>query len=878
MSIISEIIENKKNTPLTWKFLAYILLFSSVFTIFITSFQLYIDYERDLGRIDDQMKLIENSYLIPLVGYVWNVEKSQTEILLSNIINLPDIQYVELVDVTTELNLNFGKKTKKRSITHQLDLDYAISDSKTAHLGELYIIATLDNVYSHLRERIVVILATQTIKTFFVSLFIFFISYYLVTRHLIAISRYATSMDLERLDHSLELNRKTPKNTYEDELDQVVSSINCMRSRILCDIAEQKKAEKELAEREEKYRAVVENTGDYIMRYDKKCRHIYANKKALEASGLLNEQYIGKTHREMGFPEQLCELLEKNIESVFNTGLQKNIEFDVELADRIMTLDLQLNPEFSDDGNVETVIGISRDISDRKRIEEKLRDSILNLDEAVRAGRVGLWNWDLETNKVTYSTEWKRQIGYEDHEIQNEFHEWETRVHPDDFRSASEVIQKSIKEINQDHRIEFRFRHKNGSYRWILAQASFILDEEGHPIKMLGSHIDITEQKKLEVQLHQAQKMEAIGTLAGGIAHDFNNILAAILGYAEMARDDSPPESTVAKDLDKVLEGCRRAKDLVQQILAFSRQSEIEKIPLQPVNVVKETIKMLRPSLPATIKIKLDIPSATRLILADPTQIHQILLNLCTNAFHAMEETGGKLDISLKEATLSAEDLVYEPDVEAGTFVKLSVCDSGFGMPEEIKKKVFEPYFTTKETDKGTGMGLAIVHGIVKSYGGFISLYSEPGKGTAFHVFFPVIEKEQLNEIEDVEPIPIGRERILFIDDEEMLAELGKSMLERLGYHVTVRNNSIEALKTFQNQPDLFDLVITDQTMPGMTGADIARRMLQIRPDIPIILCTGYSTLISEERAKSLGIKEFALKPLSLKDIAVLIRKVLGSS
>jgi len=425
----------------------------------------------------------------------------------------------------------------------------------------------------------------------------------------------------------------------------------------------------------------------------------------------------------------------------------------------------------------------------------------------------------------------------------------------------------------------------NDEVRYVTVSYKVTPGHEESLDKVLVTLVDITEKtlvdkqkNKLEMQLQQAQKMEAIGTLAGGIAHDFNNILAAILGYTEMARDDSPAESTIAKDLDKVLEAGNRAKDLVQQILAFSRHNEVECIPLQPVSVVKEAIKMLRPSLPTTIEINQDVTSVTGQILADPTQIHQILMNLCTNAFHAMEDTGGKLDISLKEVTLSTEDLVHEPNVEPGTFVQFSVCDSGPGIAPNIKVKIFDPYFTTKATGKGTGMGLAIVHGIVKSYGGFISLYSEPGEGTAFHVFLPVIDKKLLPEIEDVEPIPVGRGRILFIDDEEILAEMGKSMLERLGYNVTVRNNSIEALETFQNQPDLFDLVITDQTMPGMTGADIARKMIQIKPDIPIILCTGYSTVISEEKAKSMGIKEFALKPLSKKAIAVLIRKVLDNS
>ncbi len=422
----------------------------------------------------------------------------------------------------------------------------------------------------------------------------------------------------------------------------------------------------------------------------------------------------------------------------------------------------------------------------------------------------------------------------------------------------------------------------NDEVRYVTMSYKVTPGHEESLDQVLITLVDITEKtlaykqkNKLKMQLQQAQKMEAIGTLAGGIAHDFNNILAVMLGYAEMARDDSSPESTFARNLGKVLESGNRAKDLVQQILAFSRQSQMEKIPLQPVSVVKEAVKMLRPSLPSTIEINQDFNSVTGLILADPTQIHQIVMNLCTNAFHAMEETGGTLGISLKEVYLSSEDLVHEPDVEAGTFVQLSIIDSGLGIAPEIKKKIFDPYFTTKETGKGTGMGLAIVHGIVKSYGGSISLYSELGKGTALHVFLPVFKKKLLPEIENVEPIPMGRERILFIDDEKMLAEMGKDILERLGYHVTARNSSLAALETFQNQVNQFDIVITDQTMPGMTGADLARRMIQMRPDIPIILCTGYSTVISEEKAKSLGVKAFALKPLSKKDIAVLIRKVL---
>jgi CheY-like chemotaxis protein len=331
------------------------------------------------------------------------------------------------------------------------------------------------------------------------------------------------------------------------------------------------------------------------------------------------------------------------------------------------------------------------------------------------------------------------------------------------------------------------------------------------------------------------------------------------------------------KDIDQVVKASIRAKDLVKQILAFSRQAESDRIPLQPAIIIKEALKLLRASLPTTIAIQHDIDQEAGPLFADPTQLHQIIVNLCTNAFHAMEEKGGVLTISLHNRILTAENLIHEPHVLPGRFVQLSIGDSGPGIAPEIQKKIFDPYFTTKEVGKGTGMGLAIVHGIVRSYNGFIACVSTLGEGTVFQVLLPIAEDHSGNFVASAPPdiSQLGNERILLIDDEEILAEMGKTMLERLGYFVTVRRNSLEALDTFQSQPDQFDLVITDQTMPSMTGIDMARRMLQIRPGMPIILCTGYSSLISEDKAKSYGIKGFAMKPLSKKDIAQLIREVL---
>jgi nitrogen-specific signal transduction histidine kinase/ActR/RegA family two-component response regulator len=409
-----------------------------------------------------------------------------------------------------------------------------------------------------------------------------------------------------------------------------------------------------------------------------------------------------------------------------------------------------------------------------------------------------------------------------------------------------------------------------------------VLDDEGELKEIIGVGRDITERKQAEeekkyltAQLYQAQKMEAIGTLAGGIAHDFNNILGAVLGYAEMAKDGSPPGSEVSKDLDRVLEASHRAAALVKQILAFSRQADTERIFLEPKHMVNEAIKLLRPTLPTTIEI-LHHLETTDSIFADPTHIHQIVMNLCTNAFHAMEQTGGVLDITLKNCALSPHELQHSPDVKPGKFVMLSIADSGPGIPLAIQSRIFDPYFTTKEIGKGTGMGLAIVHGIVTTAGGFVTCESELGKGTVFKVFYPAIEQQHAAlEIQPMASTPTGKERILFVDDEDILVEMGQVMLERLGYEVTVCTNSLVALKTFQDHPEQFDAVITDQTMPGMTGLDLARMMLQIRPDLPIILCTGYSNLVNEDQAKNSGVKEFAMKPVSKKDIATLLRKVL---
>ncbi|HUJ89184.1 MAG TPA: PAS domain S-box protein [Syntrophorhabdales bacterium] len=386
---------------------------------------------------------------------------------------------------------------------------------------------------------------------------------------------------------------------------------------------------------------------------------------------------------------------------------------------------------------------------------------------------------------------------------------------------------------------------------------------------------EMAERVKVEEHLRQAQKMEAVGTLAGGIAHDFNNMLAAIIGNAELAMDDVPQEMTARLNLDQIFKAGMRARGLVRQILTFSRKTEHERKPISLTPLVKETFKLLRASLPTTIEMRLNVETSSDVVLADPVQIQQVLMNLCTNAADAMRDTGGRLEINLADTVFTEAGPLPEAGMQPGTYVTFTVSDTGPGMDEEVKTRIFEPFFTTKERGQGTGMGLAVVYGIVKSHQGVISVLSRPGQGATFTVYLPRYISGEKTDEPLSRPIPKGKERILFVDDEELLVEMAEGMLGRLGYSVLGKTDSVDALRIFAEDPDAFDLVITDQTMPEMTGAALAQKLKEIRSDIPLILCTGYSETISQEKAESMGIHGFVMKPLSRNELGETVRRVL---
>jgi len=381
----------------------------------------------------------------------------------------------------------------------------------------------------------------------------------------------------------------------------------------------------------------------------------------------------------------------------------------------------------------------------------------------------------------------------------------------------------------------------------------------------------------LEEHLRQSQKMEALGTLAGGIAHEFNNILGTMLGYTQLSLDDNVEGTRSHRYMNEILKACHRAKDLVEQILKFSRQDKNVLLPLKLTPVVKEAVKFLRASLPSTVGVQVDTRAEKDTVLSNVTQVHQIVLNLCTNAAHAMKAKGGAVDVTLDNVNLETEDMDRYPDLNPGTYLRLTVSDTGHGMDRAVMEQIFNPFFTTKQPGEGTGMGLSVIHGIVNSYGGAITVDSELEKGTTFQVLLPITESDVEKTIEESTVVPTGSESILLVDDDEALAGAGQQILERLGYKVDVRTSPVEALKAFRAQPEKYDLVITDKTMPDMTGQQFARELIGIRGDIPVILCTGYSEKVEEEEARASGIRECLKKPLMKQDIARTIRKVLDN-
>ena len=635
------------------------------------------------------------------------------------------------------------------------------------------------------------------------------------------------------------------------------------------DITDRKRAEEELTVSEEKLQSVFNASPDSITVLDLDGTILDCNPVTLKMLAFTSkEEIIGRSvfdlvvqHEQKTAIESFNETIEKGIlEGAEFTLVKKDgQEFPGEVSAGVI---------HDQSGNVKSIVVLSKDITERKKAEQERQNLITAFEHTYDSITVA----DRNRSLIFVNSAFERMTGYSREEVIGR---------TPDFLFTHEEVGETMGEIDKKLTskevitLQTNIQCKDGAKKLHEITLSPVLDKTGVVINTITVGRDITEKAITEQRIRESQKMEAIGTLAGGIAHDFNNILTAIIGFTELSLDEVPEESQLHSDLTKIFKAGYRARDLVNQILTFSRQREREKHPILIAPIIKESLKLLRASLPTSIEIRQSIEQEPGTVLADPTQIHQVIMNLCTNAGHAMREKGGILEVSLCSKELDSEFCVRHPGLTPGLYLKLMVSDTGHGIAPDILPKIFEPYFTTKDKSGGTGLGLSVVHGIVSGCDGAVTVYSEPGKGTTFKVYLPVIMKEPVSEVEKTKPVLKGHERILLIDDERDIVDVGKRILEQLGYTVTTMTNSMEALDLFQKDPYQFDLVISDMTMPFMTGDELAEEFMRIRQDIPFVICTGFSEKLTEEKALSIGIKAYLGKPLLKSEMAETIRKVL---
>ena len=641
------------------------------------------------------------------------------------------------------------------------------------------------------------------------------------------------------------------------------------------DLTECRQIEGALRESEEKYRSLANNLNVGIYR-----NSVGIKGKFIEANPAIVKMF-GFDSREEFLKVSVSDLYKNPIDrSEYNAKILK------EGAVRNEILQLQKKDGTSFIGSVSAVVvkdekdeikyydGIIEDISERMRAEAAVRESEEKYRTVLEANPDPVVLYDIKGQVIYFNPAFTRVFGWTLAERSGK--KMDVFVPEEAWQETKIMIEKVVAGERFSGIETCRFNKKGNIIPVSISGATY-KDQNGKPIGCVINLRDISYQKKMEAQLQHAQKMEAIGTLAGGIAHDFNNMLVPLVGFAEMLKNDLPADSPLQGHVDGIFDAYLRLKDLVKQILAFSRQSDQDLKPIKLQTIVKEVIKLLRSSIPTTIDIRQNIDPDCGVVIADPTQVHQIVMNLATNAYHAMEETGGGLKVTLKQVQLDTDQALLSKLVP-GEYALLTVSDTGVGIEKDVMDKIFDPYFTTKEIGKGTGLGLSVVQGIVKSSNGDIRITSKPGKGTEIHVYLPILER-QVNDMrtDRSQPIQGGTENILLVDDEEVVVRIEQQMLERLGFRVTVRTGSVDALEAFKANADVFDLVVTDMTMPNMTGVQLAAEIKKIRPDIPVILCTGFSYQINEEKSKALGIQGFVMKPVLLKDLAKTIRKVLDN-
>jgi PAS domain S-box-containing protein len=609
-------------------------------------------------------------------------------------------------------------------------------------------------------------------------------------------------------------------------------------------------------------------------------RFLAVNEAAVSAYGWMEEEFLSFTVLDVRPPEER-ERARQIIEQNRNVRGARIGEFLFWRKDGT-SMEMEVSASSLTFENRPARLSMLKDITERKLAEENLRESEDRYRSLIETTSDWIWEADA-MGRCTYASPRVEEIlGYAPGEL---IGRTAYDFMPEEERRRLRPILSEIAVLKQPFSfLENISRHKDGRPVVLETSGVPIFSADGTIAGYRGINRNITdrkraeeERKKLEEQFHQMQKMESIGTLAGGIAHDFNNILSSVMGYAELTLLEVEEGSEAEDNLKHLLKAACRAKNLVKQILTFSRQGKIEKRPLDLRAMIAENLNFLRATLPTTIQIKQTMEQGSDLIEGDATDISQIIMNLCTNAAQAMGEGGGTLEVFLNRVNVNPKGEAAAQGIVPGGYLRLGVRDTGGGIPPDILKKIFDPYFTTKEVGKGTGLGLSVVQGIIKNYGGGITVSSEAGQGTLFEVYFPRLERKTDRPVHEKRgTLPAGnQERILVVDDEPEIAELVRRHLSRLNYKASVSTGSVEALDLIRTSEGSFDLVITDMAMPKMTGDKLAQEIINVSPGTPIILCTGFSEYMSEEKARAIRIREFLMKPVVREDLARAVRKVL---
>ena len=639
------------------------------------------------------------------------------------------------------------------------------------------------------------------------------------------------------------------------------------------EVAERKRAEERLSEALAWHEALFDGSRDAVFISDASARFIEVNEAACRLTGYAKPELLA-----MRIPD-LHEAVDLDAFRNFHSRIMAG-EAIVSEAPVLRKDGRKVDTEFN---NQRVVIGdtaymhtAARDISDRKQAEKALRESTERFQKVFHSQLDAIFVLNAETPPriIDCNTAATRVFGYPPQEL---IGRTVRRLHVDEshLRSFQEKLYQSMTSKGVLKDMPFSMKRKDGAVFPSEHTVLELTESAGERTGWISVIRDRSDRKQMEDRLRQAQKMEAIGALAGGIAHDFNNLLFPILGISELLMEDLPPGDPNHDSAAEIYKAARRAGELTNQILSFSRQTDHKKSPIEVQAILKEVLKLSRSTIPAYIDILQDIQKDCGPVLADPTQLHQIAMNLITNAYHAVEPEGGRISVRLREIESSPPEMTGAP-LGPGRYVRLTVSDTGCGIEPAVMEKIFEPYFTTKKKGKGTGLGLSVVYGIVKEHGGEIRVSSDLGIGAEFDVYLPVVKPpSRTAAAAPAEPLPIGTERVLMVDDEAPIVRLVTQMLERLGYRVAGQTGSLDALEAFEADPDAYDLVITDMSMPHLPGDRLSRELIAIRPDLPIIICTGFSEKIDPEIARSLGIRGFLMKPIVQSDLARLVRKVL---